>query len=137
MNISIVKGDITKIKSDAIVNAANSGMLGGGGVVITGYYAMYSAALALIAKIGYKSRNHSATIILLEEFFIKNKLMSAEDLNLLKNAIIQKAEIEQLSDARHKREIAQYSVTKQTTKEIAETIKEEAYNFVNKVDLII
>src|SRR3989338_7017557 len=100
------------------------GMLGGGGVVITGYYAMYSAALALIAKIGYKSRNHSATIILLEEFFIKNKLMSAEDLNLLKNAIIQKAEIEQLSDARHKREIAQYSVTKQTTKEIAETIKE-------------
>lgn len=32
MKISIVKGDITKIKSDAIVNAANSGMLGGGGV---------------------------------------------------------------------------------------------------------
>ena len=32
MKISIVKGDITKIKVDAIVNAANSGMLGGGGV---------------------------------------------------------------------------------------------------------
>ena len=32
MKISIVKGDITKIKADAIVNAANSGMLGGGGV---------------------------------------------------------------------------------------------------------
>ena len=106
-------------------------------VVITGYYAMYSAALALIARIGYKSKNHSATIMLLEEFFMKKRLMSAEDLNLLKNAIIQKSEIEKLSDARHKREIAQYSVTKQTTKEIAESIKKDAYNFVNKIQSIL
>ena len=38
-------------------------------VVVTGYYAMYSSALALIAKIGYRSKNHTATISLLEEFF--------------------------------------------------------------------
>ena len=31
MNISIIKRDITKAKADAIVNATNSGMLGGGG----------------------------------------------------------------------------------------------------------
>jgi len=106
-------------------------------VVITGYYAMYASALALIAKIGYKSKNHTTTISLLEEFFIKKKLMSKEDINLLRKAILQKEEIEKLSEARHKREIAQYSVTKQTTKEIAESIKQDAYNFIKRVETIL
>lgn len=106
-------------------------------VVICGYYAMYSAALSLIASLGFRSKNHSATIAILEEYFVKRKHLDKKDLLLIKNALFQKEEIEKLSDARQKREIAQYSVTKQVTKEIAEKIKTDAYIFVNKTEEII
>ena len=106
-------------------------------VVICGYYAMYSSALALLAKIGYRSKNHTATILLIEEFFVKKRIISQEEISLLNKALLQKTELEKLFDARHKREIAQYSVTKQTTKEIAEGIKKDAYSFINKVESLI
>jgi len=106
-------------------------------VVITGYYAMYTAATSLLAKIGYRSKNHTATLRVLEEFFVKKKILDEDTLILLKSAMFHKEEIEKLSDARHKREIAQYSITKQTTKKIAEEIKKDAYDFINKCEEII
>ena len=106
-------------------------------VVICGYYAMYSAALALLAKTGFRSKNHAATLAVLEEYFVKKKHLDNKDLSLIKDAKLQKEEIEKVSEARHKREIAQYSVTKQTTKSIAEKIKKDAYDFINKVELIL
>ena len=106
-------------------------------VVITGYYAMYTAAISLLAKVGYRSKNHTATLCVLEEFFVKKKILDEDILMLLKSAMFHKEEIEKLSDARHKREIAQYSITKQTTKSIAEKIKKDAYDFVNKCEEII
>ncbi len=98
---------------------------------------MYTAALALLAKIGYRSKNHAATIVILEEFFVKKKVIDFDIVKILKNAIFHKDEIEKLSEARHKREIAQYSITKQTTKTIADSIKQDAYDFIDKCQEII
>tara|TARA_Y100000034_G_scaffold111349_1_gene144376 strand:- start:306 stop:827 length:522 start_codon:yes stop_codon:yes gene_type:complete len=106
-------------------------------VVITGYYAMYTATISLLAKIGYRSKNHSATLSVLEEFFVKKKVLDENILVLLKSAMLHKDEIEKLSDARHKREIAQYSITKQTTRSIAEKIKKDDYDFISKCEEII
>ena len=105
--------------------------------VISAYYAMYMASLALIAKIGFKSKNHSATLIILEEYFVKKNHLTKEDLAIIKNAYLKREEIEKVSDARHKREIAQYSITKKTTNSLAEQIMTDAFSFVNKAEEIL
>ncbi len=103
-------------------------------VVITGYYSMYMSALAVLAKLNYKSRNHSATIKALEHFFVKKKLLEKEYLGSLEKIKIKKEEIEMLTKIRHQREIAQYSVTKKTSKNIAEETKQDAHKFVNRME---
>lgn len=106
-------------------------------IVIIGYYAMYNGALALIAKLGFRSKNHTATLLILEEYFVKKKILDETSYLTLKNAVFQKEEIEKLSEAKHKREIAQYSITKKTTHDIAQRIKTNAYYFVNKCEEIL
>jgi uncharacterized protein (UPF0332 family) len=49
---------------------------------------------------------------------------------------MKKEEIEMLRDVKDRREIAQYSVTKKTTKEIAENTKADAREFVDRVEEI-
>ncbi|MFC1691048.1 hypothetical protein ACFL0W_02595 [Nanoarchaeota archaeon] len=103
-------------------------------IVIAAYYAMYVAALSVLAKIGYKSKNHTATSLALETFFVKKKLLEKKYLESLANIKIKKEEIEELNDAREKREIAQYSPTKHTSKRIANEAREEAHHFVNRME---
>ena len=105
-------------------------------VVVVAYYAMYMAALSLIAKIGYKSKSHTATSAALEEFFVKNKVLDKAHLVILENVKLQKEEVETLRDVKNRREIAQYSVTKRTTKDIMEQTKLDARKFVDKIEEI-
>lgn len=106
-------------------------------VVVCGYYAMYMAASAALAQINYKSKNHTATILALETFFVKKQLLESKYLNMIEKAQLEKEHVEQLKLARDKREIAQYSVTKQTTRLLAEGIRTDAYKFVERMDKLI
>ena len=106
-------------------------------VVVSSYYSMYSAALAALAKIGYKSSNHSATILALEKFFVKKELIGQEYLAMLKYAQITQQEVQNLASAKDDREIAQYSVTKATAHTLAEVSRKNAYAFVEKIEALI
>ena len=108
-------------------------------IVITSYYAMYSSALALLAKIGYKSDTHTATIFGLDKFFLKKELIEPMYLAMFKHAKDQISEhdVDNLSRGKENREKAQYKVTEATTRAIAEASMKNAYEFVNKIRSII
>jgi uncharacterized protein (UPF0332 family) len=106
-------------------------------VVVCGYYAMYMAALGALAKVGYRSKNHAATVAALETFFVKRQLLAPEHLRMLERAQLEREQIEHLRLAKERREIAQYSVTKETTRSIAQKIKADAYLFVEKIEELV
>lgn len=107
-------------------------------IVITSYYAMYHSALAALASIGYKSDNHTATIIALEVFFVKKNLLEKEFLNKLKQARkLEEEYVQKLRHARRQRETAQYGVTEETGKNAAEKLLKDARNFVNRIEKLI
>lgn len=106
-------------------------------VAACAYYAMYMAASVAIAKIKYKSKNHTATVLALETFFVKRQLLEERYLKMIEKAQLEKQYVDNLNLARDRREIAQYSVTKEITRRIAEEIKEDAYNFVERMEKLV
>ena len=66
-------------------------------MIITAYYAMYTSALALLAKIGYKSDNHTATILALEKFFVKKELIGQEYLAMFRPAQLSRQDVSDIS----------------------------------------
>lgn len=91
--------------------------------IIDSYYVMYNSLLALLYKVGIKSENHSATIVLL------NTLFDAKDLFRL------------ISFAKEERIDKQYYVeTKgglELTKETCEDMVAKAENYLVKIKLLV
>jgi len=106
-------------------------------VAITGYYSMYLAAQSVLAKAGYRSKSHEGTIIAMEELFVKKEKLEPNYLRMLKSAQLEEKFVSDLRIAKERRQIAQYGVTKETSDDLAERIREDAPKFVNRLDILL
>jgi uncharacterized protein (UPF0332 family) len=114
-------------------------------VIIVSYYAMYTSALAALAKLGFKSKSHAATITVLEHHYIpeekdknNNKALEQKDLHkLVKAYAISEQLITKLIQTKTKRETAQYDATPSITREMAKSSLDDADEFITKIEEIL
>jgi len=97
------------------------------------YYAIYHAALAIISKEGYKSKNHSATLCFLIYYhYHAQKALNEDDVELIASSL-NKEDIETIGGSKELRERACYDVHELFEQKLASQICEKAINFVNKI----
>src|SRR3989338_2269590 len=101
------------------------------------YYAIYHAALALMSKEGFKSKNHSATLAFLIYYhYHSQKALEKEDVELIASSL-DKEDIETIGVSKELREKACYDVHESFEKRLAEQIKKDAVDFANKIKLLL
>ena len=101
------------------------------------YYAIYHAALALMSKEGFTSKNHSATLaFLIYHHYHSQKALEKEDVELIASSL-DREDIETLGISKELREKACYDVHESFEKKLAEQIKEEAVDFANKIKVLL
>lgn len=103
-------------------------------VVVKGYYAMYMASLACLAKLGLKSENHNATISAIEFYFVEKGKLERNYLEILKNVSLEKGYVDSLKGAKDDRITAQYNVSEEFEKRKAEEMIENAKKFVDRME---
>ena len=114
-------------------------------VIIVSYYSMYTSALAALAKIGFKSKSHAATIAVLEHHYIpeekdkdNGKALGQKDIHkLVKAYAISEQLITKLIQTKTKRETAQYDATPSITREMAKSSLDDAEEFIAKIEEIL
>lgn len=104
--------------------------------IVSYYYSVYQAALALSALKGYKTKSHIATISILIKFFYPEHI-SEEDLKTVAKTIMAEEDIKEFVELKNYREDATYSISVEYERELAENLGENAIDFVNKVERII
>ncbi len=104
--------------------------------IVSYYYAVYQAGLALCASKGYKTKSHIATISILIKFFYP-KHISEEDLKTMSRTIMIEEDIREFVELKSYREDATYSISVEYERGLAENLGDKAIDFVNKVESII
>ena len=100
--------------------------------IVTAYYAIYHASLALCALKGYATKDHNATLLILIKEFYRNGL-EKEEIDIIGNISIEKEEVLYYIEARTKRKKASYSIGVNFEKSEVELLRLKAISFVNKV----
>ena len=114
-------------------------------VIIVSYYAMYTSALAALARFGFKSKSHAGTITVLEYHYVaekkdenKSSALEQKDISSLTKAYdLSEQFITNLIQIKTKRETAQYDATPSLTKEMARAALEDADAFMTKIEEIL
>ena len=120
-------------------------------VIVASYYAMYTSALAALARLGFKSKSHAATITVMKYHYTpkkddkknsnekgKTKKLEQKDIHkLIKAYAISEQLITKLIQTKSRRETAQYDATPSITEEMAKTSLDDADSFITKVEEIL
>lgn len=112
-------------------------------VIIVSYYAMYTSALSALAKLGFKSKSHAATITILELNYVneqnKNgKNLETKDIHKLTKAYsLSEQLIIKLMQTKTNRETAQYDANPSLTKEMAKSALNDADEFITKIEEVL
>jgi uncharacterized protein (UPF0332 family) len=105
-------------------------------VIVVSYYAMYVSALAALAKLGFKSKSHAATISVLEYYYVhqNNNLESKHIYKLTKAYFLSDNLINKLIQTKMRRETAQYDATPGISRENAISALDDAEEFITKIE---
>ncbi len=112
-------------------------------VAITAYYAMYHSAMALLARIGLESKDHTATVSSLDYFFGKEiskeflkKFHQVKEMkDRIENLTIAGKYISKLWKAKREREKAQYGISMSYSE--AESMIKDARDFTSRMKIIM
>jgi len=104
--------------------------------IVSAYYSIYHASLALCALRGYSTKDHLATLlILIKEFYQKG--LNKEQIETIRDTTIEKEEVLYYVEAKTKRTKARYSTERIFDEKEAENLRQTAIGFVNKVKEIV
>lgn len=102
--------------------------------IISSYYSAYHSAMALLSLKGYSSKSHIATICALIFLFYDSGL-SENDIFIFHK--LSEKSIGSFDDLKEKREMANYSVAIDFELLVAESMRENAMDFINRVEEIL
>lgn len=107
-------------------------------VIIVSYYSMYTSALAALAKLGFKSKSHAATIAVLEHDYVRKEKLETKHVDTLSKAYtLTENLITKLVKTKTKRETAQYDATPAISREMAKTALADADEFITRVEEVL